>query len=407
MKALLSASWALLLLLAGCSMPYRTPLVERVDSTGVIEKSQPGALGIAQRADAPTPSFEGLAHMTDRPGPGGGKAILITIHGMCHHECPWFLESTCRFAEAVELDPPAVERVPVAGDGKVAVYRSGLSLPGSRRELRMYGIVYSNATLEAKRKLCGDVSEATDVCDASALTYSRERVDVNADGKNDLMNNCLADAVAYLGPAGETVRRGVRQALLAIAADLGTGGGFDGAPVAVLSESLGSKILSDVLLCSSSRQKEELSPLFSPGQVEIVFYSANQIPLLNLGTKGTGCGGASEMSLAEALDAGTVVSFTDPNDLLSYEVLPSDVGNRRVYNVIVSNDLSWFGKLENPKTAHTGYQGNNSVVNMIMCGYNREDSENCGKRLGSRLEAFLDQKRCERYAEENPKLCDL
>jgi hypothetical protein len=66
-----------------------------------------------------------------------------------------------------------------------------------------------------------------------------------------------------------------------------------------------------------------------------------------------------------------VVVFTDPNDLLSYPLHNSRQEKAAKYStvdVIVSNDYTWLGALENPVTAHTDYLENPDVQRVIACG---------------------------------------
>ena len=69
----------------------------------------------------------------------------------------------------------------------------------------------------------------------------------------------------------------------------------------------------------------------------------------------------------------TVVAFSDPNDLLSYRIVPDhlaeDLKEFRVINVLVSNDATYFGYLERPDTAHCGYPWNPHVFGMLAKGY--------------------------------------
>ena len=69
----------------------------------------------------------------------------------------------------------------------------------------------------------------------------------------------------------------------------------------------------------------------------------------------------------------TVVAFSDPNDLLSYRIVPAhlaeDLKEFRVINVLVSNDTTYFGYLERPDTAHCGYPWNPHVFGMLARGY--------------------------------------
>ena len=65
-----------------------------------------------------------------------------------------------------------------------------------------------------------------------------------------------------------------------------------------------------------------------------------------------------------------MVAFTDPNDLLSYRLMPWRYARPgvTVVDVLVSNDKTYFGLLENPLSAHTGYMKNPAVTKAIMCG---------------------------------------
>jgi hypothetical protein len=73
---------------------------------------------------------------------------------------------------------------------------------------------------------------------------------------------------------------------------------------------------------------------------------------------------------AEALQRLAVVAFTDPNDLLSYRLLPARYAapDVAVADVLVSNDTTWLGWIENPLTAHLDYLANPDVATMIACG---------------------------------------
>ena len=367
-------------------------------------------MGRRARSDFVNTSFDGLEELTDPEQGANGKAILITIHGMCHHDKSWFEESTCHFAAALNKDPPEVKPVAIDGGEPVQVFRSDIPLEKWERELRIYGIVFSPVTQGAKAHLCRDVDQETDVCTSDMIRpggkrkYTRKRAEWNARGKSELMNNCIADAVAYLGPKGEEVRQGVRHALTSIAGDISADPDYKHAPIAVLTESLGSKILTDVLLGASRYEKRELEAVFEPDRVKVVFYGANQLPLLNLGSQGYGCGADqdSDVGLAEALKAETIVAFTDPNDLLSYEVHPEDVcGSRDIYNVIVSNTPSWFGLGARPDHAHKWYRVNPDVVAMIVCGRDENGNSRCGQNREDWLAADRRRKHCERYA--NPE----
>ncbi len=79
-----------------------------------------------------------------------------------------------------------------------------------------------------------------------------------------------------------------------------------------------------------------------------------------------------------ALPPPRVIAFTDPNDLLSYILVPAkDVVKYDVVDVVVSNEKTYLGFLERPDTAHIGYQTNPAVVKLIAIA--------CGTPTSSRL----------------------
>ncbi len=364
--------------LMACSRPYRKPVID------------------------PQVGFNGIETLLKQ-----SKSIgLITIHGMCHHDLTWMEKNLSHFSEALNMEISEIPPKEIFSEGTIGVkaYRSDLTKEGE--QLSVYGIIYSSITLQAKQKnLCQDVSRETSVCPDTILTYNRKRASINAAVKNNLMNDCLADAVLYLGPAGEKIRAGVRDALTAIFNDMKRNQSLAEGPVVFLSESLGSKVLGDALLCGPPDALENFLPDLA--RTSHVFFSANQIPLLNLGSSGKTCTANSalkvlkttkaklravpngKMGMAGFLDvieaartlkqyrksfpdqeaeSFTIVSFTDPNDLLSYEVLPKDLGGREVINIIVSNDSTVLNLIENPVKAHTGYRQNSSVLRLLREG---------------------------------------
>jgi hypothetical protein len=76
---------------------------------------------------------------------------------------------------------------------------------------------------------------------------------------------------------------------------------------------------------------------------------------------------------AETLARLAVVAFTDPNDLLTYRLLPARYAapDVAVADVLVSNARTWLGLLENPMAAHLDYLANPHVGELIACGWPR------------------------------------
>ncbi len=115
---------------------------------------------------------------------------------------------------------------------------------------------------------------------------------------------------------------------------------------------------------------------------QIIYMAANQIPLLDLRDPAEIAGLAPAETLdrlrraitpldtlgAESADM-KAVAFTDPNDLLSYELDTADDRNVNVRITIASVLFFYFA---NPWEAHTGYLESEKVWQYIACGSDRE-----------------------------------
>jgi hypothetical protein len=119
----------------------------------------------------------------------------------------------------------------------------------------------------------------------------------------------------------------------------------------------------------------------------LLFMAGNQLPILGLAEQSAAAQRAiaTQDSLqrfldlrrrqpnrrADTLQRLAVVAFTDPNDLLSYRLLPAryTAPDVAVADVLVSNDRTWLGLIENPMTAHLDYLANPDVGSMIACGF--------------------------------------
>jgi hypothetical protein len=166
----------------------------------------------------------------------------------------------------------------------------------------------------------------------------------------------------------------------------------------VVAESLGSKILFDAL--SAMLQPEAPARVHELGQLAarrlaIVFMAGNQLPILGLAEQRIPAAeqlaaGSGQDSLqrflslrrqqvgprAERLSRLAVVAFTDPNDLLSYRLLPSryQATDVAIADVLVSNARTWFGLLEDPFAAHLDYLANPDVGRLMACGWPNAES---------------------------------
>jgi hypothetical protein len=116
----------------------------------------------------------------------------------------------------------------------------------------------------------------------------------------------------------------------------------------------------------------------------LLFMTGNQLPILGLAEQRTiAPQDALQRFLdlrrrqpnrrADTLQRLAVVAFTDPNDLLSYRLLPAryTAPDVAVADVLVSNDSTWLGLIENPMTAHLNYLANPEVATLIACGHPR------------------------------------
>ncbi|MDF1600924.1 hypothetical protein PZ895_14260 [Mesorhizobium sp. YIM 152430] len=325
-----------------------------------------------------------------------GDTRVVWLHGMCSHGNTWVTDRQSTFAAAAGL--PTVEPYDVADPSGAfrAVYEHRVAGPsGKSHGLELRYLVWSPLN---------DAEKVAVKLDDLRPDGSPVKASLNAQIKQGLINDCLSDAVIYLGAAGDSIRTWVRSELCDA-----LGGAISGdrrcridperprSKVVFVAESLGSKMLSDGLL--SIWEKRDSAVVERLADVQTVFYAANQIPLLDaggrlppIGTRTLDEGNDPGLSLLDvlaearspesvrALDAepsGTLhfVAYTDPNDLLSYRLLPgANIPERvQVTNVLVSNGPTYFGLLERPDTAHCGYRWNPYVMSGIVNG-----SENGG-----------------------------
>jgi hypothetical protein len=217
----------------------------------------------------------------------------------------------------------------------------------------------------------------------------------------------MTDVVVYGGPNGAAIRLAAEEALCNA-----LGGSYQGtdcsvphgeAPgaLAFIAESLGSKLLFDAVLevwadAENGRDKAMFERVAKGlAGTRMIYLMANQLPLLDVAGPAIGfvngapgpqrpTSGSIARDVFDLLSrlrawtpsgAGpmTVVAFSDPNDLLSYRVVPSHLAGSlrefRIVNVIVSNDTTYFNYVERPDKAHCGYARNPHVLSMIARGY--------------------------------------
>lgn len=360
-------------LLAGCTEPYATPETDR-DFRGVAAYIAPGA---------PPPR-------------------LILTHGMCsdlHRAEPgrdWVGARAALIAEALggrfdETPPYAVVTYPAGRPPDApGVQRYDFTLAGTRGSVEVSFLTWGRHVDASRRALAYENTSAADTPGAPV------RARLNAGLKTELMNRCLIDAVTYLGPRGDPIRRDMRAALCDI-----LGGSFkpadpagsasrparctgidpDGATVILIPESLGATILFEAFAALDDRAGGfDLAQRL--GQVRAIYLASNQLPLLELASRlppdeiGVARAGdgraAAELSGLDAFVAilarapvprsadgrrepVQLVAITDPNDVLGYRIRPDRFGDNApitVHNVLVSNAPTALGAIANPAAAH-------------------------------------------------------
>jgi len=307
------------------------------------------------------------------PGLASEQAVdVVAIHGMCTHTSNWVLESWHQMGESLGMTY-AEPSAPWWEMDEVEVWRTRLEGTSQPISITAYAVVWSGLTTPLKTSLCYDASRDTEMCSKSAT--APDRALLNSTLKTNLVNDCLSDAVLYMGTFGETIRNGMANALKAIGED--RQGNADN--LFLITESLGSKILADVLT-ESGDQENLVAAVENP---RAVYMAANQIPLLDLSTP-PGQPGVEEaiapLSTLEQLRlrlGGDLVGamareipfvlFSDPNDLLTYEFDRADLGSDTT-NVRINIAPTYFWLFANPMRAHTGYLENEKVWQQISCG---------------------------------------
>jgi hypothetical protein len=345
-------------LLTACSTPYRPPVVVK-DST----------------------SFPGIASvLAEKPE----QAVdVILVHGMCTHTTAWAAGAFERMTGAIDANAPAAPGPGAATlDNAVQVVTSTRRAGGGT--VRYHGLVWSPLTADLKRQLDYDnTGTPTDCATDSMCKPTRARF--NGQVKDRLLNDCLSDAMIYEGASRPVIVAAMVDTLARVLAPAAPG-----APLVVVAESLGSKLLFDALsemLESDAPATRELGQR-AARRLTLIFMAGNQLPILGLAEQQVApqrreriqAGDALQRFLAlrrtnaapaAALAPLSVVAFTDPNDLLAYRLLPSryrapDVS---VADVLVSNSPTWLGLLEDPFAAHLDYLENPDVGRFIACGW--------------------------------------
>lgn len=381
--------------LAGCTMPYAKPTFSGSDDP---------VIGISAEASrVPT---------TD----------VIAIHGICTHGQKWLDNTALTLAHLLNAKESDTQistvllRPLVTFDNQTRLYLVNLSLAGGH-DVRLYEILWSPATTPIKNRLCFDISAKTadkHLCRNAGSNYtSVQRANINRQGKEKLIDDCLSDAVIYLGSYHDTLLHQIRSALITALAGASSGtssftpnsSGYKAEmvrlasnatnPLFIISESLGSKLIFDALSDRGNSPPASWQQLLqrTRGRTVEIFMAANQLPLLQLADSNeqSPCSGAADKhdsmvdfaaikpseELQSSIPYSTpklrIITFSDPNDFLSYSLHRSiyrTCGNLDITDVRTSIAYTYVNEIENPVAAHHDFgKKRHKILKIIAYGH--------------------------------------
>lgn len=126
---------------------------------------------------------------------------MLSVHGMCTHGAEWVKRIGEEFARFLGLTPGAPVKLDYV-EG-IEIWRTTLSDGNGRPVVRDYALVWSPLTVGAKQALCYDVSHGSPSCPEARFKRAR----LNSQFKSGLLDDCMADAIVYLGPTSGRQRR--------------------------------------------------------------------------------------------------------------------------------------------------------------------------------------------------------
>jgi hypothetical protein len=406
------------LFMAACSQAYDPPQVyDEIFANGATTEVASDGFG----------GLRDIVQIDDATGVHGLPARVLWTHGMCTPaEAPsaawWQFRTNDLLAAypgaALVQDSVKIEALP---QGAVLI-KEGLRPPGPSapsRTIELWFLDWSPLTAPYKPTGMHDPENPAD------NPYRYTRATLNRELKQGLIKDCFADVVMYLGRSGDPIRSDTQFALCEffggrLDSATGCAGASAGSATMLISESLGSSILFDgfrSLKFDYMRRPEpsaahSITPSAKPSRAlraqekirmarlsEAVaqartnsegmtsamtsltnfFMLANQIPLIGLADARLPgemkrnrsleefIASATEMRLATAKPL-TIVAFGDPNDLLSFRLIPKSA-RARIVNFVVSNDDTYVGYAERPDKAHCNYVRNGYVMHAIVFGY--------------------------------------
>lgn len=373
---------------------------------------------------------------SNQPGPADFDGIdsllteqgldVLLVHGMCSKDQDWARQALAELATLLNTSlPTEMPKPTVLGPGGIELHQA--TLQTTRGPVRANAVLWSPLTRPLKQDLCYDQSHKSSICSPPALdppapAYGYPRARLNRALKDMLLNDCLADALAYQGAAHEAFVARMQEALLqALDSSGATTASATAAgkaqrlatrtePLVVITSSLGSKMVFDALLDLVRRGDalQQSAARRTYDRIATVFMRANQIPMLALADTALQPAPDKAMALRQPSARGAapdpiaaleenrqrppprpsdarkavaatatldgrlqLVAFTDPNDVLSYVLVPGPIGqnaNYRIVDVVLSTAPTLLGLVASPLDAHQDYDSNASVARFIACG---------------------------------------
>lgn len=230
-------------------------------------------------------AFEGLAQLA--AGDEATAIDLLLVHGMCTHDEGWADAAIGQVATMLGADAaPVVDRLAVS-HSSADVFGADVATPAW--QARIAAIVWSPIVASTKAELCQDTTSKAPACRRDAERLAPQWFSqASAAGpiRDSLVDDCMADAVIYLGRARDQINDQMQKALVTAARHFEARRGNDTGvtrPLVVITQSLGAKLAFDALL--RMQQDYSLSHVGDrlAERTTRIYLAANQLPFLQLG----------------------------------------------------------------------------------------------------------------------------
>jgi hypothetical protein len=353
--------------------------------------------------DPPTAQFPGITSQWNSTS--GNDIRVLFVHGICTHDEPTWITAGWDVVMKGYFPSATMTVSPKPPVGQVQIIDHEYQIGANKISGRY--LIWSALTATDKAKLNYD-NLPTDSPRPGEFSWKRAKI--NGSLKASLLNDCLSDAVIYAGYRSVYIQASMQNAICEALDGTTTNGicnfpptyGHGNRRIVIVTESLGSRMVFDAISALKiEAEKKGALDAFDEAVSPItqIYMLANQLPILALArpaltqaapTTDTNVSKTPAMATALSVlsDARvrhhgkhpnepqapklSLVAFTDPNDLLSYRLLPNDpavVGaDTKVVNVITSNADTYFGKVENPLSAHTTYNQNPDALRLLFGG---------------------------------------